>query len=131
LPVLRVILVRIPPLLADLIRQVVDSRFERHRAEQLAQGRSKAPRVVFTSTVDIKEINALARSVSGAGLPGPHVIILGPTTALGTMSAQPGMVQVLSLSPDLTRIEGPEEGMTYPLTPDVLADLLLAIAEKI
>jgi hypothetical protein len=131
LPVLRVILVRIPPLLADFIRQVVVSRFERRRAEQLAQGRGSAPRIVFSNTADINEINALAESAAGAGLLVPHVIIWGPTTALGTFSATPPKVQVLSLSADLTRIDGPDEGMTHPLTPDVLADLLLAISEKI
>lgn len=131
MPVLHVILVMVPPLLADLIRHVVVPRFEQHRVEQLARGIGDAPLVEFSIAADISDIEHIDTRVDPPS--DPHVIILGPTAAAarGAALVQRRNPRVLILSADLTMIHGPEAGVSHPLTPDVLADLLLAISRTI
>jgi len=164
-PVLHVILVMVPPLLADLIRHVVVPRFEQNRVEQLARGIGDAPLVEFSIAADISDIEHIDTRVglpkaqadlpqarvdsseaqvdspaARFGSPGArlgssefHVIILGPTAAAapGAALVQRRNPRVLTLSADLTMIHGPEAGVSHPFTPDVLADLLLAISRTI
>ncbi len=128
---LRVILWAVPPLLADLIRQVVAARFERRHSEQRALRPLAAP-----LGIHIADIPAFA----GTELPcprldgaDPHVVIVGweAAASMGLTAPLLKQVPVLTLSHDLTRIYGPGEADSAPLTPDVLADRLFEIAAEI
>jgi len=71
-------------------------------------------------------------SESRVDSPEPHVVIFGPAAAaLAAAFVRRRNLRVLTLSADLTVIHGPEAGDSNPLTPDVLADLLLAISQAI
>jgi hypothetical protein len=106
----RVALVAVPPFLADLIRRVVATR-------------------AGTARLIIEEIGDSGESPSG--LP-PAIVILGPAAAAPWVGPPlPPAARVLSLSPDLTRLLGPGQGDSAPLTPDVLAERLSDIAQSI
>jgi hypothetical protein len=122
---LRVVLVRVPPFLADLIRHVIAARFERRRAGRFA-GQPAAERLGITVSI-VSEISDDADMGALINRAAPHVVILGTAAA----APVPGDVRVLTLSPDLSRIYGPGPGDSAALTPDVLADRLHDIARTI
>jgi hypothetical protein len=128
---LRVVLVRVPPFLADLIRHVIAPRFEQRRLEQCG-GRPMAEPLgaalsIVSEISDTPDIRELIERMA------PHVVILGSAAAvsLGAEAPLPSDVRVLTLSRDLTRVYGPGQGDSATFTPDVLADRLLDIAETI
>lgn len=128
---LRVVLVRVPPFLADLIRHVVAPRFERWRFEQRG-----GPPLAQPSAVNLSIISEISDTPDIGELVGriaPHVLILGTAAAVSLRGAPslPAEVRVLTLSPDLTRIYGPGQGDSATLTPDALADRLHEIARTI
>jgi hypothetical protein len=128
---LRVVLVMVPPLLADLIRHVVASRFEQWRGE-LSAGQSNAEPLgvalsIIAEVSDTPDIGELVRRTS------PHVIIVGTAAAASLCAAVtlPSDVRVLRLSADLTRLYGPVADDSTDLTPDALADRLHDISKTI
>ena len=116
MPELRVVLVMVPPLLADLIRHALAARFPAAGAIQLS---------VSTATGDPRDIGW---SISPRM---HHVAILGPGAGDLHRTAWPSGVTVLTLSPDLSQILGPDPADREPLTPDGLARRLRDISETI
>jgi len=115
-PELRVVLVMVPPLLADLIRHALAARFPAAGAIQLS---------VSTATGDPAEIGL---SISPLV---PHVAILGAGAGDVGLTGWPSGVRVLTLSPDLSQILGPDPDDREPLTPDGLARRLRDISQTI
>jgi hypothetical protein len=105
---LRVVLVLVPPLLADLLRQVLATRGWNVRT----LGEFGNPRSVG------KELAKLS----------PHVVLLGsPDSELLVSDALPPDVRILSLSADLTQLLGPRPGERTAFTADNLVNLMTAI----
>jgi hypothetical protein len=107
-PRLRAVLVAVPPLLADIIRQALIGRAGVWIIAEIAEPE-----------------NALARLRDLA----PDVVVVGPAAAPPsptTAGIRFGLPQarVLALSPDLTRILGPAEGDVSEFTPAALAQRL-------
>ena len=105
MPELRAVLVLVPPLLADLIRQVLATRgLEVRIAAELSD-----PRIIST------EMAALSA----------HVALLGSTDLLhlvgGSLSSE---TRILSLSRDLTELIGPGDRDRVPFTADNLVKAL-------
>lgn len=130
MPELRIILVMGPPLLADLIRHVVTAKFQARSIAAEVQTGPRGAHVAYAVTAEVCDIKQLRERVAEVD---PHVIILGATAAaaLGSNLVQASGPRVLSLSADLAQIRGPAEAEVNPLTPDRVADLLLAIAQTI
>jgi hypothetical protein len=114
---LRAVLVMVPPLLADLIRQVVASR-----AENLGVALS-----IIGEFDDSRDIDARLDLLA------PDLVIFG--TEVAASSAAPAAAaperRLLTLSSDLAWVLGPNEGDVVPLTPDSLAHLLGDILQSI
>ena len=127
---LRIILVMAPPLLADLIRHVVTVKFKERGIAVEAQTGAGGAHVAYAITAEVCDIKQLRERVMEVD---PHVIILGAAAAAtrGSNLVQVSGARVLSLSADLAQICGPAEAEVNPLTPDRVADLLLAIAQTI
>ncbi len=130
MPQLRIILVMVTPLLADLIRHVVTARFQERGIEARVHAAPGVSRDAYSITAEVCDIEQLRARVAEVD---PQVIIQGTSAAatLGSSLAQAPGVRVLSLSADLAQIRGPADTEVNPLTPDSLADLLLAIAQTI
>ena len=130
MPELRIILVMVTPLLADLIRHVVTARFQERGLEARVRAAPGVSRDAYAITAEVCDIEHLRARVAVVD---PHVIILGAAAAaaLGPDLVQAPGVRVLSLSADLAQIRGPADAEVNPLTPDRVADLLLAIAQSI
>lgn len=110
MPEVRVVLVGLPPFLADLIRRVVAAR----------AGVARFIVVEVGEPGDRPDV-----------LP-PCIVILGPAVAAPWVGPPlPPGARVMSLSPDLARLLGPGPGDSAPLTPDVLAERLSDIARTI
>jgi hypothetical protein len=114
---LRSVLVMVPPLLADLIRQVVASR-----AENLGVALS-----IVAEFDDSRDIDARLDLLA------PDLVIFG--TAVAASSIAPAAAtperRLLTLSSDLACVLGPNEGDIVLLTPDSLAHLLRDISQTI
>ena len=125
---LRVALVMVPPLLADLIRHVVTVRFD--EASRLDDAGEKRLGVGLRIVAEIGDPGGVGERL---GMLAPHVVIYGPTATgpIWAAVALPRYARVLTLSADLTRIHGPGPGDSAPLTPDVLADRLHDISQTI
>ena len=130
MPELRIILVMVPPLLADLIRHVVTAKFQERGIEAGVRAGAGVAHVACAITAEVCDIRQLRERVAEVD---PHVIILGATAAAtrGSNLVQVSGARVLTLSADLAQICGPAEAEVNPLTPDRVADLLLAIAQTI
>jgi hypothetical protein len=131
-PELRVVLVMVPPLLAGLLRQVVEARFAARRTEQGRVERSGASGSDIALSI-IAEIGHPRRIAARLRRLAPHVVILGPTgqSPPWGKAALPPHTRVLTLSADLTRVDGPGPEDSALLTPDVLAGLLYQISQRI
>jgi chemotaxis response regulator CheB len=107
-PELRVLLVTVPPMLADLVGRVLTSR------------------VGLSIISEIAEPGATVESLRNLA---PDVVIIGPTTNAQPLSAAVVRgtlphARVLTLSADLSRLFGPGEDDVAEFTPDTLADCL-------
>ena len=112
MPELRTVLVIAPPLLADLIRRVLSVR------------------VSVSVLVEIAEPGDASERLRKLD---PDVVIIGSTSAAwppAAVAAAPH-ARVLSLSPDLSHILGPDADDVVPFTPDALANRLRDILAAI
>jgi hypothetical protein len=107
---LRAILVRVPPLLADLIRRLAGARL--------------GPLGIRFSI--IAEFDDFDVAVGEFGRLVPHVVIVGRVVA---PPPQHALARVLGLSADLTRIFGPGADEDAALTQESLARKLIEVAE--
>ncbi|MGO8855493.1 MAG: hypothetical protein ACLQO1_07255 [Steroidobacteraceae bacterium] len=114
---LRAALILVPPLLADLVRHVAATR---------------AANLDITLSI-IAKIDDPAELVDLLGRLAPDLVIFGPSAAVSraTETRLPRGTRVLTLSADLKRILGPDEGESAPLTPESLAQRLREISRSI
>lgn len=112
----RVVLVMVPPLLADLIKHVLEARIRRD--------------VEISIIADDEHAQDIGERVRRLA---PDVLIVRAMVApsLWAEVSHRHLVRVLSLSDDLTGIHGPGPGDSAPLTPDVLAELLHGVLASI
>jgi hypothetical protein len=111
MPEHRTVLVIAPPLLADLIRQVLIGRVGASVLVEIAEPAAARERM--------RELD-------------PDVVIVGPVGAAALAAAPaPPHARVLSLSQDLSRILGPDADDIAPFTPDTLASRLRDILATI
>jgi hypothetical protein len=131
-PQLRVVLLGVPPLLADLIEHVVATRLERRREGQRASGQPGADPLQI-DFVTLSEADVSADIGALVSQPGPNVVIKWANPAMSTpaLASAPNHVQVLTLSSDLTLIYGPGEQDSAAFTADALAETLYDIAMRI
>jgi hypothetical protein len=105
---LRAVLVAAPPLLADLIRQVLTSRLGALIVAEIGDSDAAADILLDLA---------------------PDIVIIGPGGAAGPLAAAevrrmlPNAL-VLALSADLLQVLGPGEGDVNELTPESLAERL-------
>jgi len=113
---LRTALVLVPQLLADLMRHVVAARAEK----------------VGVILSIIAEIDDCAQINERLSMLAPDLIIFGPSAGIARDSIiLPPGTRMLTLTHDLSRVLGPREGESAPLTPDFLAQCLRDIAWRI
>ncbi len=111
MPEHRTVLVIAPPLLADLIRHVLIGRVGGSVLVEIAEPADASER--------LRELD-------------PDVVIIGPVSAVWPLAAAAvAHARVLSLSPDLSHILGPDADDIAPFTPDALADRLRDILAAI
>jgi len=103
-PAFRIAMVEVPPLLADLIRHGLAIR---------------------TAGVAVSEIADLQNAATRLRDAGADVVVLGPAAspddAMLIRRILPG-AQVLTVSPDLSRLVDLDTGNAVPFTPDALAE---------
>jgi hypothetical protein len=105
-------LVKVPPLLADLVRRVAATRLEQAGIKLSI----------------VAEVGDLAEP-SARGAHTPDLVIIGQAAGRALpKSPLPGSAAVLALSDDLSRLFGPSPDDVAPLTPETLAAALLAVA---
>jgi hypothetical protein len=117
MPELRVALVMVPPLLADLITATVAARLARAG--------------VRLSTFTVPAI--VTHPAAPPGSTAADAAILGPGDAARAIARTlfaPAM-PMLRLSANLTRLLGPRPGDSAPFTPEVLAERLRDITPKV
>ena len=117
---IRAVLGMVPPLLADMIRQVVAAR---------AANLGAALHIVA-------EIDDFTNIGARLDAHRPHLMILGPCATALTPSIRAQIylrteLRVLTLSSDLAQVLGPNVADCAPLTPDSLAQLVLEISQSI
>jgi len=117
MPELRAALVMVPPLLTDLITATLIPRLAR-------------------SGVKLSIFNVPAAGTPAtitSGLVAADVAILGPGPAARALAATlfAPVTPLLTLDPDLKRLRGPAPGESAPFTPDILAQRLRDLAERI
>ena len=105
MPQLRAVLVGIPPLLADLTRQVLTRRADVSVVAELSNVETIAPGLLDLA---------------------PDVVIIGPPAQIGTLTAARvrqmlPSARVLAISADLLYLLGPGEGVVSEFTPDNLS----------
>jgi hypothetical protein len=103
---LRIAMVVVPPLLADLIRHGLDSR---------------VADVTVTELSDLQHAYARLREI------GADVVIVGPSAPAADATLIQGILpraQVLAVSPDLSQLVDLDTGEPAAFTPDTLADRL-------
>jgi chemotaxis response regulator CheB len=113
MPRLRAVLVRVPPLVGDLIRHVLIARSDL---------------LVVAELTDMRRAGRRLRDLA------PDVVIIGPAPIVATQPGHPlsaGRVRsilpqacVVVLSADLSRLFGPGDGEVYELTAETLANCL-------